>query len=109
MISECDQLREAEDIAEAALRGDLPLLEAACILTSALIDTRLNRAEPTLLFNAVCSETDHLPIGRVREYWATTALREKDHEAADYEANIRSQFLEACREIIGLIGKIISE
>ncbi len=106
MVSESDQLRKAKETAEGALRGDLPILEAACILRSALIDTRLDRTGPAMLFNGVCIETDDLPIGRVREYWATDALREKDRQAADYEARIRVQFLEACREIISLIGEI---
>ena len=61
MTSEYDQLRKAKETAEGALRGDVPIMEAARILTSALIDTRLNRAEPTLLFNGVFSETDDLP------------------------------------------------
>jgi hypothetical protein len=106
MTSECDHLRKAKETAESTFRGDVPILEAACILRSALIHTRLDRAGPALLFNGVCSETDDLPIGRVREYWATSALREKDRQAADYEARIRIQFLEACREIISLIGEI---
>jgi len=109
MTSEYDQLRKAKETAEGALRGDVPIMEAARILTSALIDTRLNRAEPTLLFNGVFSETDDLPIGRVRQNWATDALREKDYLAADYRVRIRDQFLGACRQIIGLIDEIISK
>jgi hypothetical protein len=101
-----DQLRKAKETAEAVLRGDIPILEAADILRSALIDTRLGRSQPSLLFNGGSSETDDLPIGAARRYWAKTAVTEKDRQAADYEARIRDQFLAACREVIGLIGEI---
>ena len=109
MTSEYDYLRKAKETAESTLRGDVPILEAACMLRSALIHTRLERTGPAMLFNGVCSETDDLPIGRVREHWATAALTEKDGLAADYETRIRIQFLEACREIIRLIGETTSE
>lgn len=105
MITERDKLRKAKETAEAVLRGDVPILEAARTLTNALIDTRLTRSGSALLFNAVSSETDDLPIGKVREYWEAAALREKDNQAADYEARIREQFLAACHEIVRLIAE----
>jgi hypothetical protein len=109
MASDEDQLRKAKETAEAVLRGDIPILEAADILRSVLIDTRLGGSQPSLLFSGVSSETDGLPIGTVRQYWAKTALEEKDRQAADYEARIRNQFLAACRDVIGLIGDINSQ
>ena len=109
MTSECDHLRKAKGTAEAVLRGDVPILEAARSLTSALIDTRLTRSGPACFFNSASSETDDLPLGRVREHWEAAALREKDRQAAAYEARIRDQFLVACREIVSLIGEISSK
>jgi hypothetical protein len=68
----------ALQIARAVLAGDIPVLEAAIALSPLL------RSDPTIaskddadLMIALESETDHLPIGRVREEWRPDFLPEK--------------------------------
>jgi len=104
-MSEHDQLKHAVGIARAALRGEASILEAAMRLNSALIDSSLAHTGPAIFFNGVSSETDHLPIGSARQFWELSALSMKDTEAAMYEAKIRDQFMDACREIIIQIGE----
>ena len=53
-----------------------------------------------LFFTAVDSETDHLPIGEVRQHWNSEVLRAKDAELAAYEAEVRERAFEACRRLI---------
>jgi len=67
------------------------------------MDTDLYKTEAWACFAGVASETDDLPIGTVRQYWAPEALIEKDRVAAAYEAKIREQFLAACDQILKLI------
>ncbi len=46
------------------------------------------------------SETDHLPVGEVRNLWAPDALKEKDVAIARAEESYRTDFLEICRRIV---------
>jgi hypothetical protein len=46
------------------------------------------------------SETDHLPVGEVRNLWAPAALKEKDVAIARAEESCRADFLETCRRIV---------
>lgn len=50
-------------------------------------------------FVAVASETDDLPLGAVRQYWAPDALARKDQELASYETRIRDHVPDSCREL----------
>jgi|ERR1035441_820539 hypothetical protein len=51
-------------------------------------------------FVAIDSQTDHLPIGEVRQLWNPEALREKDAEVAAFEALEREKTFEICRRLI---------
>jgi hypothetical protein len=54
-------------------------------------------------FNSICgidSETDHLPIGRVREHWHQDKLPEKDREIAHCEGLYRDQVHAVCERIL---------
>jgi hypothetical protein len=52
------------------------------------------------LFIGIDSESDHLPIGEVRQRWNPDALLAKDAELADYEARVREPAFAACRSLI---------
>jgi hypothetical protein len=51
-------------------------------------------------FAGIDSETDDLPIGDVRQYWAPDALAQKDVEIARCEAMYREPALEAATHLI---------
>jgi hypothetical protein len=51
-------------------------------------------------FVAIDSETDDLPIGDVRRYWAPDALAQKDAEIARCEAVYREAALKAASHLI---------
>jgi hypothetical protein len=46
------------------------------------------------------SETDHLPIGAVRELWDPQVLLEKAREIAEMEAHWKDRVVTACKELI---------
>lgn len=48
----------------------------------------------------VDSESDHLPIGPERQYWAPEALQEKDKEALEYEQRIKADVMRAAEELL---------
>jgi len=49
---------------------------------------------------AVDSETDHFPIGDVRQHWASERLKKMDSEMQSYLDDVKSDILAACREIV---------
>jgi hypothetical protein len=91
----------ALQIARAVLAGDISVLEAPIALCPLL------RSDPTIaskddakLMIALESETDHLPIGRVREEWHPDFLPEKDQEVARFEELSRKDVRSACERIL---------
>jgi hypothetical protein len=91
----------ALQIARSVLTEQTSILVAACEL-SALV-----RSNPTIaseddgrFFVGIASETDHLPIGRVRQEWHPDFLPAKDREIEQCEALWREQMRAACERIL---------
>jgi hypothetical protein len=62
----------------------------------------LDQRDPDInTFVGIDSETDDLPIGDVRRYWAPDALAQKDVEIARCEAIYRELALKAASNLIG--------
>lgn len=68
-------------------------------LTPALVDNWLDDPD-SVLFGAIASEVDGLPIGRARQYWSAEALAREDQKLAVYESAIKEQVHEACRNVV---------
>lgn len=91
---------QALETVESALDGQISTVEAACALLPLLAMTRdLVSDEDFDLLRAIESETDHLPIGRVREHWHPDSLQEKDRELARYEGFLHEQMISTCQHI----------
>jgi hypothetical protein len=89
----------ALQIAQDALDGEISFIEAARSLCG------ITRADPTIaeddrrLFIAISSETDNLPVGRLRQEWHPDFLHEKDVEIARCEALWGNQIRSACERV----------
>jgi len=89
----------AREISEAVLDGRTTILEAARELISiAHTDAIASEADRKLII-LIESETDDLPIGRVRKLWAADALQAKQPEIERAEALWKTAFLDACNRI----------
>jgi hypothetical protein len=89
----------ARDVAQAVLDGRTTILEAARALVSLAHTDAIADVEDRRFIIAIESETDHLPVGVIRQLWASDALKEKDVEIARAEERYRADFLETCRRI----------
>jgi hypothetical protein len=92
---------EAGEIAESILSGKTGIIEGARALT--VISHKLDSVETDtdfLIFKAIASETDHLPVGKERELWANSALQEKDIEIKQAENYREENIFSACRVLI---------
>jgi hypothetical protein len=91
--------QRAKEIAEAVLDGRTTILEAVRELVSLAHTDAIADEDDRRLIIGIDSETDHLPIGRVREYWAADALEAKDAEIASAEERWKARFRCACKRI----------
>ena len=89
------------EIAEAVLESRTTILEAVRKLYPlAHTDAIANEDDRTLVV-AIGSDTDDLPVGEVRNLWASHALEAKDAEIARCEDLWKPQFRDACKRILG--------
>lgn len=100
--------REAAVVAAAVLRRELGVIEGARRLSS--LSLRIVDDWPAdpdfLVFGALDSETDHLPVGVQRELWDQKVLAEMDPVVRRIEASAREEMEVACRSIVARFGAI---
>lgn len=92
---------QALEAVQSALDGESSMLEAAHALRSLLPRMRpdLVSRDDINLVVAIDSETDHLPIGPVRQLWHPDSLAEKDRDIARYEEHCTEKMRSACERI----------
>ena len=97
----------AIQIARSVLSGQLTAIEACWLLCPIVHQApgMVTEADYKLIIG-VESETDHLPIGRLREQWHPDFLEEKDREIARCEALWGEQIRAACERILLRVGMI---
>jgi hypothetical protein len=86
--------------AQRILSGELGVIAGARQLCGLGHGVGADRDPDFVYFIAIDSQTDHLPIGEVRQRWNPEALREKDAEVAAFEAAEREKTFEICRRLI---------
>jgi len=100
--------RAAVDTAHAILREEIGVIDGARRLSSLahrLVDDW--RVDPDfLVFGALDTETDHLPVGAQRALWDPAALVDKDAMVARIEAVARADVEMACRNVIARFGDV---
>jgi hypothetical protein len=95
-------LRDALRAAQALLDGELSLIEGSIALAAYAHDVVPDwRVDPDfVVFGALASETDHLPIGQARSRWSVDALARADAEIEAIEAQSRARVRQACENMI---------
>jgi RPA family protein len=71
------------------LEEPLGVIETARRLVGLASKVRAARDPDFVLFRALDSESDALPVGEVRKYWSVTALEREDAKIAAFEENAR--------------------
>ena len=79
------------------LDGKLDILNGCARLTKQLYAAGLRDDPDSRVFIGVESETDHLPYGNDRQYWAAEALRRKDKEIGEAMHILSKAVFDACR------------
>jgi hypothetical protein len=94
--------KQVVSFAQAKLEGKLPFLEGAYRLHG--LSNRVGGVglddSDFLLFSAISSETDHLPLDAQRPLWQPEALKRLEPEIHENENWARSLATPACRSLI---------
>jgi hypothetical protein len=95
------QRRRVAEIADQMLGGKLGVIEGARLLSGLRHAVEVADNDPDfVVFVAIDSETDHLPVGGQRQLWNAEALKRKDSEIARAEAEAKEDSIEACRNLV---------
>jgi len=86
--------------ARRMLSGELGLIAGARELSGLGHSVGAGHDPDFTFFVGIDSESDHLPIGEVRQHWNPEAMRVKDAEVAKFEAFYRERAFETCRRLI---------
>ena len=86
--------------AETMLRGELQLIEGCRKICSLRHKVDNPESEVFLPIRGIESETDHFPLGRMREHCSPDYLAQADEQMNRYVADVREDILAACREIV---------
>ena len=84
----------------ATCDGRLGVVDAARQLSALGHSVRAERDPDFTTFVAIDSESDHLPVGRVRREWAPDALQRKDAEIHIVEERWREEALKAAQNLL---------
>lgn len=87
-------------IAQSVLSVRLQVIEAAWAIYPFVDSVPELFGEDWRIFSAVRSETDHLPLGELRELWHPDVLPVKDAEFARCQERWREQVRAACERIL---------
>jgi hypothetical protein len=90
-------------VARQLIAGEMGIIAASRELGYLRHEVGPQLAEALLTFAGIDSETDALPIGRVRKEWNSDALKQKDEEIAAAEQFYRESAIKAGTELIRLL------
>jgi hypothetical protein len=91
--------REVVERCRDLMEGRLSVIEAARVLRELAFRVRAEEDPDFILFRAIDSESDALPIGPEREHWSTSALEREDSKIAAFEETWRSRALLSARNL----------
>ena len=100
-----EDCREIVECCRDVVEGRLGVIEAARRLKGLALSVRDESDPDFMLFRALDSESDALPVGPVRQYWSVSALEEEDAKIAAFEENARRVACLAARRLAERYGE----
>lgn len=94
------EIHEIVSVANNILEGNIGSIEASRKLIALFYDAGLDNDDDLAVFKALDSQTDHLPINKLRENYSSERLEEIDEEVKQYENFYRDAVMKASRNII---------
>jgi len=92
--------QEMKDLAQKIINGEIGGIAGSRQMAAYRDSLHVWDAEEFRIFCGIDSETDHLPIGHVRQHWSAAALKEKDAEIKGMEDSYRARAVESAIKIL---------
>ena len=87
-------------ICEAVMAEEIGVIAASRHLSALGLELLGVRHEDFLTFDAIDTETDHLPVDKERKNWSTEALKRKDEEISEAEDLYKNNAIAACKKLV---------
>ena len=99
-----DNKRKIIELCTLLINGDIDLIEGCRKLT--LLCEQIDEGENEIFFPiiSVDSETDHFPVGAMREHCSKEYLEGVDKEVSAYIREIKPDIINSCREIVSFLS-----
>jgi hypothetical protein len=88
------------ETAEAVIGGTLGPVDAARRFVGLAAELDALDDEDFRFFVELDSQTDHFPLGPVREHWSAGALEREDRACREFEADVREEASSHCRSLL---------
>ena len=99
--------QQLADIARLVLGGEISVVEAVRAMSALRYRTGRPDDELFLPIIAIESDTDHFPLGAVREHYDATYMQRLDAELQAYLADVEEECMLLCKEIGSRAGLVL--
>jgi hypothetical protein len=100
------QRAKVASLAAKVLKKEMSMIEGAKEIVTLCYELDVDDSDEDILaFVLIESETDHLPIGKVRRFWDEDALVEKEPEVQEAERWAQGVGAEACKNLVERFGR----
>jgi hypothetical protein len=110
-MKDLNNAKAAIELAQSILSGELSLIPGsrrlAALAHDLVPDWRVD--EDFVVFEALSSESDHLPTGAERQYWSRSALAREDQNIAHLEAHWCDRVRRACHHVIERLSPMLAK
>ena len=97
--------QQAANVAAGILAGTIPVLEGSFKLSALRHEVEVESNDKDfLVFVAISSETDALPVGEVRKHWSAEALARLQPDIQSATAWAMQLAVPACQSIVARFG-----
>ena len=97
-------IKECLTTCKSVIDGGTGIVEGSRILYSLGRDLGLQHDPTFISFLGVDSQSDHFPIGPVRDQWAADALAREDRSREEFENDFRESIIADCQKVIRMFG-----
>lgn len=87
-------------IAENIINNNINIIEGVKKINSLICQLGVSENEKYVIFKAIDSETDDVPVGEARKHWNKDALIRIDEEVKSYINKIKKPVIESCKELV---------
>jgi hypothetical protein len=92
--------RKVVETAQAMLGGETTYLSGSRLLAALRHEAGMENDADFMIFVAIDSDTDHLPLGPVREFWDKFSLEKLQPEIDGAEAWARTHAEPSCAKLV---------